>query len=142
MMSRRHLRRLIMLLVPLLALRALVPTGYMVASGSGELRLVLCDASLGGSDMHAMSGHQEHDPHLHHHGDGNGHDRMPSAGEHCPFAHAPFNAPPARMLVVASVHAPVFRFLSRSIEHLPPTTGPPRETSARAPPDFQRSTPV
>jgi len=136
--SRRHLRRLIVLLLPLLALRALVPAGYMLSSGSGELLLVLCDGGLTGWDTHAMSGHHEHAPHHHDHG----HDRMPSAGEHCPFAHAPFNAPPPRMLVMASVPTPVFRFLPRSIDQLPPTTGPPRETSARAPPDFLRSTPV
>jgi hypothetical protein len=112
-------------------MRSLLPTGYMVASMSGQLRLVVCDGGLTGWSTHAATEHDQHD-----------HGKLPSAGEHCPFAHAPFSAPLPRMLAIASAAAPESRFLSRSFEQVPPATGPPRQTSARAPPDFQRSTPV
>ncbi len=126
--SRRRLHLVIALLLPLLALRTLVPAGYMVTAADGGLRIVICDAGFAGGNTPA-----------HHHGDHHGHqhggtDPQPSGGEHCPFAHAAVNAPPPLLVSGALVPLLQVTFTSRSSEQLPPATGPPRQTSARAPP--------
>lgn len=119
MMSRRRLRLLIALLLPLMALRALLPAGYMVAAESGELGIVMC------SDGLAAWGTPAPDPE---HEDGQ------PAGEDCAFANATFNAPTPHLLTSVTAPVPEFRFDSVSSAQLPPATGPPRQTGARAPP--------
>lgn len=146
MTSRRRLRLLIVLLLPLLAVRALLPDGYMLATGSGQLRMVLCDAGLTGWRSPAPAD-QQHDPHQHHdshqHHDQNQHDDgddSPTVGENCPFALAAVHAPAPHLLTGVATPAPEFRFLSRYADQLPPATGPPRQASARAPPVSARTT--
>lgn len=120
MMSRRRLRLLIALLLPLMALRALLPAGYMVAAESGELAIVLCSDGLAAWGTHAL-------PDPHHDGG-----QQPT-GEDCPFANATFHAP-APHLLTSAAPVPEFRFASVTSTQLPPSTGPPRQTGARAPP--------
>lgn len=124
MMSRRRLQ----LLILLLALRTLVPAGYMVSVTDGGLRIVFCDAGFAGWKAPAADHHAGHHDHQH------GTDPQPGGGEDCPFAHAAVNAPPPLLVSGGLVPLPQISFTSRSSEHLPPATGPPRQTSARAPP--------
>lgn len=121
MMSRRRLRLVIALLLPLMALRALLPAGYMVAAESGELGIVLCSDGLAAWGTHAPSD-PEHD------------DKRQPAGEDCAFANATFNAPVPHLLTSVAAPVPEFRFASVTSTQLPPATGPPRQTGARAPP--------
>lgn len=112
--SRRHL--LIALLLPLLALRALLPTGYMAEAQAGEFRLVMCAEGL-----HLPQDSDGQDP----------------AGENglCLFAHAAQAAVPAAPFVVPA--APDVAPALPGIGHLlAPTTGPPRAELARGPPSF------
>jgi hypothetical protein len=128
MISRRRLRLVITLLLPLLALRALLPTGYMVATDGGVLRIVPCDAGIAAHSA-AAAGHGHH--HQHHHGDP---DPQPTGGLDCPFALAAVHAPPPPLVSGVPVPVPHFTFVSRTSEQLPPGTGPPRQANARAPP--------
>lgn len=122
MISRRHLRIAVALLLPLLALRALLPAGYMVANAAGELRIVMCSTGLAawGAPAPAMPG--DHDKPL------------PDHGDDCPFAHSSMQAPPPYLVHSADAPVPVFLFPSNPSDHIPPATGPPRQHGARAPP--------
>jgi hypothetical protein len=115
--SRRHLRLGIALLLPLLALRALLPAGYMPIAGTDGVRIVMCSEGVAGLFTPADDGHHP----------------QPSAGEACPFAHAALNAPPPQLSVgfVPLVQA---HFLPFAFRELPPAAGPPRQRGARAPP--------
>jgi hypothetical protein len=121
MMSRRRLRLLIALLLPLMALRALLPAGYMVAADPGELRVVMCSDGLAAWGTHALPDQQHEDGHQ-------------PAGEDCPFANATFNAPATHLLSSVAAPVPELRFASAASAQLPLATGPPRQTGARAPP--------
>jgi hypothetical protein len=122
--ARRQLRRLVAVLLPLLALRALLPAGYMVATDHGQLAIVMCTPGLAASS--AASGEMP----AHHHGS----KPSPAAADDCPFAHAVINAPPPHQVEGPAPTAPRFHLAARILVLLPPTTGPPRATSARAPP--------
>lgn len=142
MTSRRRLRLLITLL-PLLAARALLPDGYMVATVSGQLRVVICDAGFAGRNVPAAPDqHLHHDQHQHHGLHQHDEDQVPTVGENCPFALSAVHAPPPHLLAEAATFLPQPGFVSRYADQLPPPTGPPRQTSARAPPGSSRSTPV
>jgi Protein of unknown function (DUF2946) len=132
--SRRRLRLLIALLLPLLAVRVLLPDGYMVSTESGNLRVVICPAGLGGLNPSKLPGQH----HQHHHQQDDA-DQSPTIGEDCPFAHAAIHAPPPQLLAGVVTPVPEFRFVSRYLDQLPHPTGPPRQTSARAPPVSARS---
>lgn len=110
--SRRHL--LIALLLPLLALRALLPAGYMAEAHAGEFRLVMCADGL---QLPADPGDEGH----------------AAEEEHCLFAQAAQAA-----VAVASWVLPATPALSRTLPGmghlLAPTTGPPRTDRARGPP--------
>jgi hypothetical protein len=118
--SRRRLELAILLMLPLMLLRGLLPAGYMVSGQQGELRVVMCADGL-----QAAPGD--------HAGTGEGHPDLSGTGD-CPFAQATFHAPPVQF--VAGVVAPIseIRFISSAAEQLPPATGPPRQRAARAPP--------
>jgi hypothetical protein len=121
--SRRNLRLTIALLLPLMVLRALLPSGYMPVAENGQLRIVLCsDGFTAPAGVQPASGSGEH--HL-----------PPNAGD-CPFAHAAVNAPAVVLVFTAAL--PVAQFLTPAgvPPHLPLTTGPPRQHSARAPPTY------
>lgn len=112
--SRRHL--LIALLLPLLALRALLPAGYMAEAQAGEFRLVMCAEGL-----HLPQDSDDQDP----------------AGDNglCLFAHAAQAAVPAAPFIVPA--APEVAPAAPGGEHLlAPTTGPPRADLARGPPSL------
>jgi hypothetical protein len=118
--SRRRLHLVIALLLPLLALRALLPAGYMPSADAGGARLVLCSEGLAAWNTPA------HDPSQPAHGD---------AGGECPFAHAAHYAPPVYMTgTVPFVRTTAFVAPIRS--NLPASSKPVRQGGARAPPAF------
>jgi hypothetical protein len=113
--SRRRL--LIALLLPVLALRVLLPAGFMPLAEGGELRIVMCSEGMQipGTDS------------------GDGHPQGDDMGK-CPFASAGSPAPPS-YFVAGAIAAPLgTQFISLAAEDLPPSTGPPRAAAARAPP--------
>lgn len=121
MITRRHLRRVLALLLPLMVLRALLPAGYMPAAHDGGLRIVMCSAGLalpaGDHDNNSGEGNQ------------------PAAGsDDCPFAHAAISAPPVQFIAAGIEPLRDARFVSSTTDGLPPSTGPPRTAAARAPP--------
>lgn len=113
--SRRRL--LIALLLPVLALRALLPAGFMPVTDGGELRVVMCSEGMQLSLA----------------GTGGDHPAGEDSGT-CPFASASFIAPLPQFVVVAATPAPGAGFISFAADDLPPSTGPPRAAAARAPP--------
>jgi hypothetical protein len=117
-MTRRRLY-LILTLLPLLTLRAMLPVGYMVSADGDGPRIVMCSGVLAAADTAS---------------DDSRHDQLPAAGEDCPFALAAMHAPPPHDVV--RVFAPTLQtiFLTQSPDELPPSTGPPRLSGARAPP--------
>ncbi len=119
MISRRHMYLVLTLLMPLLTLRALLPAGYMASPSSDGPRIVLCSGGLAAWNTPA--------------GDSR-HNQLPAAAEDCPFALAAMHAPPPHVVLRNFAPALQTRFLSRSADELPPTTGPPRQSGARAPP--------
>lgn len=120
MISRRHIRTGLAVLLPLMVLRALLPTGYMPVAEDGRLRMVMCSAGLslpGGTSEDAGRDH-----------------RLPGANGDCLFAHATAAVPPV-LQVIALAHPPLaVRIVSRPTLQRPAATGPPRITAARAPP--------
>lgn len=121
MISRRRISGWIALLLPLMALRAMLPAGYMPVAADGELRIVMCSAGLAGQTD----------------ADGNSDHPAPSLGMDggCLFGHAATIAPPSAIPCCAFAPSLV-SFVSRSSALTPPSTGPPRVTAARAPPSF------
>lgn len=109
------------LLMPLLTLRALLPAGYMVSAAGDGPRIVLCSEGLAG--WHAAA-------------DESRHDQLPAAGDNCPFALSGMHAPPPHVAVLGFAPALVSTFLQQPSAELPPATGPPRNSGARAPPAF------
>lgn len=109
--SRRHL--LIALLLPLLALRAMLPAGYMADTHAGDFRLVMCADGL----LLPDTGEDSHDE---------------DSGL-CLFAQAAQAAVPAAPFVMPAA-APVAPSLVDISHLLAPTTGPPRTDRARGPP--------
>ncbi len=118
MITRRRLELVVLLMLPLLLLRGLLPAGYMVDTQQGELRVVMCSDGLLPPAADGL-------------GD-NGHAVSDSAD--CPFALSAASAPPVQF--VTGVVQPVLeaRFISLAAAQLPPATGPPRLSAARAPP--------
>jgi hypothetical protein len=114
--SRRRL--LIALLLPVLALRVLLPAGFMPVADAGELRIVMCSdgMQLPGTGPGDSGGHPPHE-----------------MGK-CPFASAGFHAPPTQFVATAGMPVLSVQFHSFPAADLPPTTGPPRTSAARAPP--------
>lgn len=81
MISRSRLHLVIALLLPLLALKALLPPGYMPSAGDGQLRIVMCSAGLAAFTDHG-------DP-----------DAPPAAQDSCAFAMAGVAAPPPSIAI-------------------------------------------
>lgn len=87
-MTRRTLQRWTMWLLPLLVLRAFVPTGFMFSAEAGRLLLTFCPTVAApqfgaehgaGESMHALAQHAAGDGAQHHHNPG--HEFSP-----CPFS--------------------------------------------------------
>lgn len=126
-------RLLITLLLPLLAVRMLVPAGFMPVVEGGELRLALCPQGMQfHGPGHADADHAGADHGGAHHGDT---DDAPRADMgKCPFAGVAFAVPPAGFVVAVAMTAPNTLIRSTAAAEFPPSTGPPRATAARAPP--------
>ncbi|MFM1885934.1 MAG: hypothetical protein RL026_1091 [Pseudomonadota bacterium] len=123
MISRRHLNLLIALLLPLMVVRGLLPTGYMAVAEGGKLHIVMCSAGLVlPGDTDSGSNPEDH--------------RVPDSGN-CLFAHAAKVAPPVEAMVALAPAPVLVPFPSDSSTSLPPATGPPRIAAARAPPAFR-----
>lgn len=118
-MTRRHRHWVLTLLLPLLALRVLLPAGYMLNAAPDGPRIVMCNAGLAAWST-AATNPADHP--------------APAASEDCQFAHAAFPAPPPHLVVRVFAPALQVLFTASSTEHLPPSTGPPRRSGARAPP--------
>lgn len=118
-MSASRRRLLTFLLLPVLALRVLLPAGFMPVVEGGEVRIGLCPEG-----MH-MPGHA-------HDGD-DGQPEERRMGK-CPFANAGSTAPPPQFLPSRAMLVPAFRFHPPAAAEQPPAAGPPREAAARAPP--------
>ncbi|MET0281860.1 MAG: DUF2946 family protein [Steroidobacteraceae bacterium] len=126
-MSRRRLHLLVTLLLPFMALRAFLPVGYMVAApaaGAGQWGLVMCSEGLFPVTDHAAgaaaSGHQQPGDADH--------------SDHCPFASAAAPVIPVAATWSVLVASFTLHFISAARDQLPPATGPPRQSPARAPP--------
>jgi hypothetical protein len=118
--ARRHLHLLIALLLPLMVMRGMLPTGYMAVTEAGKLRIVMCSAGL------AAPGDSDSAP------DRDNQRTQDSGG--CLFAHAAGVAPPVQAGVVPAAPPARLQFSFAATSHLPPATGPPRLAAARAPP--------
>lgn len=122
MLTRRHTRQIIALLLPLMVLRAFLPAGFMPVAGQGELRIVMCSEGIQAPSTTARD-------------DGaNGHQLPSGSSGDCAFAHAATSAPPTQTVVAIIAPLRETRFLSFVATTLPPATGPPRATAARGPP--------
>ena len=117
-MTRRRIRFLIALLLPLMVLRALLPAGYMPVAGNDGLRIVMCSAGLATTTTGDATDRGDH-PGL-------------AGGEGCVFAHAAVAAPPpvqgvpaVRVAAGTSPDTPAESFVISTLL---------RSQSARAPP--------
>jgi hypothetical protein len=113
-----------MLVLALLALRALVPGGFMPGMVDGRPSMVLCDG-------HGMAGH-------HHHAAGSAGSGLP-AGTHgnpeCPFAQSAGPSPLPELPVLATANSPVNGFTAGEDEsQIRAPTGPRRQQTPRGPP--------
>jgi Protein of unknown function (DUF2946) len=93
---RRH-RWLASLLVVVLALRALIPVGFM-PTGDGKLALQICPEGFPAALLHGPGHHHEH----HHSAETPGHDHKSWMQGHCPFG-AAAGAPAAGSSLVVTV---------------------------------------
>ncbi len=124
MITRRRKHLVLALLLPLLALRTFLPSGYMVAptAADGGWQLVMCSQGLlaatdDGAD-HGATGDQH----------------LPQDSGQCPFAMAGAAVLPVTTTWSFAITAATLHFIPAALEQLPPATGPPRQTAARAPP--------
>ena len=127
-MSPRHIRKSIWLLVPLLALRGLVPAGYMVDATSNGLAIVVCESGI--YSAAAQLGSEHH----HHHG----HDKDASPGQHdhsiCPFAIAATGVSTSCSTATIAVAAVEIGRISSEFAVVDSLFGPSRAQQSRAPP--------
>lgn len=116
--ARRHL--LITLLLPLMAMRAFVPAGFMPVVAMDGVSIVMCADGL---PQPADDSGKRDD----HSGDSSG---------TCPYSQASYKAPP--LLPAALTFHPVLAAeqLEPHTPQLPALTGPPRSSVARAPPQL------
>jgi hypothetical protein len=117
--NRHRLQLVIALLLPFMALRALLPAGFMPSADGDGPRLVLCSDGL--SAWNAGGG-----PSQPAHGD---------AGDDCPFAHAAHSAPP-RFHAAAVLFAGHTAFIARTSARVPASGKPILQGGARAPPVY------
>lgn len=83
MISRRHTRLIIALLLPLMVLRAMLPAGYMPVAENGVLRMAMCSDGLYPAAVDQGEDRKSGDNH-----------QLPSDSGSCPFANAAVNAAP------------------------------------------------
>lgn len=108
---RMHRRWVVALVLPLLALRALVPAGFMASPIAGSLQMVFCGAGHHGHSHHSTAG----DP-------------------TCPFAQSAGPAPlPALPVLPAGVEALLFD-RPTAVAQTVVQFGPLRQQAPRGPP--------
>ena len=114
------MRLTIALLLPLMVLRAALPSGFMPVADQGGFRIVLCSDGL---LLPAMAGDAAADPH-------------PDSGSpaDCVFAHCAMAALVTHQAADTVASRAGFRFIVAFADNNPPATGPPRTATARAPP--------
>ena len=108
------------LVLPLLALRALVPSGFMATSVAGSMQMVFCEPG-------AMAGH--HHPAAH---DGARHSK--AVDQTCPFAQSAGPAPLPSLPVLATDAAPRAFAVILAVAQTVPAFGPARQQTPRGPP--------
>jgi hypothetical protein len=136
-MRRRHLKLLSLWIVPLLLLRALIPTGFMLSVDVGSLQLTFCPAVT--TPAKQVPEHLMHHAGMHH-ADAAGHESAshddPAASEHgapCPFSLVAAAAPGDVPYLHDSAIAPSderFEFISAPTFRV----GPVRTDRIRGPP--------
>ena len=112
-------RRLTTLLLVMLALRALVPAGFMLAPVDGQPAIVLCDTDAPGVP-HQHAGH--------HHA---GHAHLDPT---CPYAQSAGPAPLPALPVLTGAPAATAGALPTPTAQVHARFGPSRQQSPRAPP--------
>ena len=140
-MQRKLTTKLIWWLLPLFALRGLVPAGFMLDASHGGLSMVICSGGVYKTVQVDRNGHFAGAPVAADHASDStatGHD---SSGTHesaslCPFAVAPGAAPMAAALPVALGSAVVVDKLTDDVAGLHSPFGPARTQQSRAPPYF------
>ncbi len=117
-----------LLVLGLLFLRALIPTGFMLAPMDGSLAFVLCDAEMSAG---------EHQHHHHHPGlDQAAHQHDGHVDPTCPYAQSAGPAPLPTLPVLTGIATidllvPPLAFTQTLL-----TSGPPRQQTPRGPPHF------
>jgi len=146
----RSLRRAMPMLALLaLAIRALVPTGYMLAPVAGHLSLVFCPATYAGGDVALPAAGNEHQ--LHHHHDSQlagatgheGHEghaghaaHAALENQHCPFALANGTALLAQSAGSSETYYIVLQPARLERVDSSPAAPPLRHRSPRGPPSL------
>ena len=97
-MHRRHLKLLSFWILPLLVLRALIPTGFMLSAAEGSLQLTFCPAVV--QPAKQVPEHLAHE-HLSHHG------HHADAADDATASHNDDNAPCPFSLVASAVQGNV-----------------------------------
>lgn len=124
MISRRHTRLIIALLLPLMVLRALLPAGFMPVAEDGALRMAMCSDGL----YPTTADHHGHPSPA-------GDEQQSSGSGSCPFALAAVNAaPPALTQIVARLDIDSGAASSAIAPVIVAATV--RAQSARGPPSF------
>jgi hypothetical protein len=124
-MTHRRIHKLIWLLLPLFALRGVVPVGFMVNVSGGELSMAVCPmhqtVELGQSDLAAKDGKSS---------------PSESTKSQCPFAAALSSATFVGVSTTAQVSAAVggFSLDETAVTHA--AFGPSRAQQSRAPPRY------
>lgn len=112
-------KHLLLWLLPLLALRALVPAGFMIDTSHGAMSVIVCP------------GHQTQ-----HHSDNSGKTGGTDSASICPFAAAAGAAPIADLPSVAMGSSLAVDRVSASVSALDLPFGPTRAQQSRAPPFY------
>ncbi len=118
-----------LVLLGLLALRALVPAGFMLGTVDGHLGFVVCEAGL-------ATDHPMHHAGMHH--AGMHHEGMPGhSGAHdsdCPYAQSAGAAPLPTLPWLAGALVPGALVALSESQQAPALSGPTREPASRGPP--------
>ena len=127
-MKIRRLNKLIWWLLPLLALRGLVPAGFMLDTSHGQLAIVVCPGHIPAATP------VDHADHAGHFGKEAPDDEQ-SRSTLCPFA---LSAGPAPLTSLAAVVAGAPVDVFESVDHQGPELpfGPARTHHSRAPPSL------
>jgi hypothetical protein len=112
-MRRQRFKLVVLALLPMMALRLLMPAGFMLSFEPGGLRVVLCPAQ--GEVMPIGAGGE----HVHHHHQDGGH--RSHQAQNCPFAIGGMTAPPT--VLAGLTDAPPVATYERSPSSTPAHTG-------------------